>query len=78
MLQIVPEYFNYAWPKLGVVARASPESRYTIVRVVSEFLSKTQFQVIACVGKDMADVPSLKKADVGFSMVGTIPEFSKL
>lgn len=26
----------------------------------------------------MADVPSLKKADVGFSMVGIIPEYFKV
>lgn len=66
---VVPEYFNSVWHQLRVVARASPENRLSIVHFISEFLSKMQSQVIACVGKDLADVPSLLKADVGFSMV---------
>lgn len=54
---------------LHVVARSSPQNKYNLVRGVVESSLWSRRLVTAFVGKDLQDVPSLKTADVGFTMV---------
>ena len=57
------------WPNLRVLARSSPEDKYTLVKgIIDSKLTKTR-EIVAVTGDGTNDGPALKKADVGFAMV---------
>jgi len=57
------------WPKLRVLARSSPQDKYTLVKgIISSKLNKTR-EIVAVTGDGTNDGPALKRADVGFAMV---------
>ncbi len=57
------------WPKLRVLARSSPEDKYTLVKgIIDSKISKAR-EIVAVTGDGTNDGPALKKADVGFAMV---------
>ncbi|XP_065058957.1 plasma membrane calcium-transporting ATPase 1-like [Rhopilema esculentum] len=56
------------WPKLRVLARSSPEDKYTLVKgIIDSKISKAR-EIVAVTGDGTNDGPALKKADVGFAM----------
>ncbi len=60
------------WPKLRVLARSSPEDKYTLVKgIIDSKISKAR-EIVAVTGDGTNDGPALKKADVGFAMVKNI------
>lgn len=57
------------WPKLRVLARSSPQDKYTLVKgIIDSKLNPTR-EIVAVTGDGTNDGPALKKADVGFAMV---------
>lgn len=54
-------------PKIRVLARSSPEDKYTLVKGLIQ--SKNIQDVVAVTGDGTNDGPALKVADVGFAMV---------
>ncbi|ESN96191.1 hypothetical protein HELRODRAFT_107353 [Helobdella robusta] len=60
--------FDQVWPKLRVLARSSPQDKYTLVKgIIDSRLNPTR-EVVAVTGDGTNDGPALKKADVGFAM----------
>ena len=66
------------WPNLRVLARSSPQDKYTLVKgIIDSKLNPTR-EIVAVTGDGTNDGPALKKADVGFAMVRFLfPEFLK-
>lgn len=61
--------FDEVWPKLRVLARSSPQDKYTLVKgIIDSKLNPTR-EIVAVTGDGTNDGPALKKADVGFAMV---------
>lgn len=60
--------FDRVWPKLRVVARASPTDKYNLVKGIMESELHDGREVVAVTGDGTNDAPALKKADVGFAM----------
>jgi len=58
------------WPKLRVLARSSPQDKYTLVKGIIESRVNRNREVVAVTGDGTNDGPALKRADVGFAMVG--------
>lgn len=57
------------WPNLRVLARSSPQDKYTLVKgIIDSKLNPTR-EIVAVTGDGTNDGPALKKADVGFAMV---------
>lgn len=57
------------WPHLRVLARSSPQDKYTLVKgIIASKINPTR-EVVAVTGDGTNDGPALKKADVGFAMV---------
>lgn len=66
---VVQQYlFDSVWPKLRVVARASPTDKYNLVKGIMESELTENREVVAVTGDGTNDAPALKKADVGFAM----------
>ena len=57
------------WPRLRVLARSSPEDKYTLVKGIIDSKLTDNREVVAVTGDGTNDGPALKKADVGFAMV---------
>ncbi|OQR83807.1 P-type ATPase (P-ATPase) Superfamily [Achlya hypogyna] len=64
---IKQDAFDEIWPRLRVLARSSPQDKYTLV---SGMMQSTLHgpQVVAVTGDGTNDAPALKKANVGFAM----------
>lgn len=60
------------WPDLRVLARSSPQDKYTLVKGIIDSKCSTSREVVAVTGDGTNDGPALKKADVGFAMVSKI------
>jgi Ca2+ transporting ATPase len=56
------------WPKLRVLARSSPQDKYTLVKGIIDSRVNPNREVVAVTGDGTNDGPALKKADVGFAM----------
>jgi Ca2+ transporting ATPase len=57
------------WPDLRVLARSSPQDKYTLVKGIIDSKLTSSREVVAVTGDGTNDGPALKKADVGFAMV---------
>lgn len=60
---------NEIWPKLRVLARSTPEDKYTLVDGIIRSRVTKNREVVAVTGDGTNDGPALKRADVGFAMV---------
>jgi len=58
------------WPRLRVLARSSPQDKYILVKGIIDSRLNPNREVVAVTGDGTNDGPALKKADVGFAMVG--------
>ena len=63
--------FDKVWPRLRVLARSSPQDKYTLVKGIIDSKLNANREVVAVTGDGTNDGPALKKADVGFAMVCT-------
>jgi Ca2+ transporting ATPase len=68
--QIQQELIDNIWPRLRVLARSSPQDKYTLVKGIIDSKVNANREVVAVTGDGTNDGPALKKADVGFAMVG--------
>lgn len=68
-MQVDQDKFDEVWPKLRVLARSSPEDKYTLVKGIIDSQLSDNREVVAVTGDGTNDGPALKKADVGFAMV---------
>ena len=57
------------WPWLRVLARSSPQDKYTLVEGIIQSRLRKNREVVAVTGDGTNDGPALKRADVGFAMV---------
>lgn len=71
--QVTQEKLDEVWPTLRVLARSSPQDKYTLVKGIIDSKLSTNREVVAVTGDGTNDGPALKKADVGFAMVRTAP-----
>ncbi|CAL1300144.1 unnamed protein product [Larinioides sclopetarius] len=60
--------FDKVWPRLRVLARSSPQDKYTLVKGIIDSKLNPNREVVAVTGDGTNDGPALKKADVGFAM----------
>ncbi|CAF1431764.1 unnamed protein product, partial [Rotaria sordida] len=60
--------FDKVWPNLRVLARASSQDKYVLVRGIMASKINPTRGIVAITGCHNNDVPALKAADVGFSM----------
>ena len=67
--QVDQKKFDEVWPKLKVLARSSPQDKYTLVKGILESKVNPTREIVAVTGDGTNDGPALKKADVGFAMV---------
>ncbi|XP_071084181.1 plasma membrane calcium-transporting ATPase 2-like isoform X3 [Haliotis cracherodii] len=66
--EVRPDLFDQVWPKLRVLARSSPQDKYTLVKGIIDSKLTANREVVAVTGDGTNDGPALKKADVGFAM----------
>nr|ABL63470.1 plasma membrane calcium ATPase [Pinctada fucata] len=66
--EVSQELFDKVWPKLRVLARSSPQDKYTLVKGIIDSKLSSNREVVAVTGDGTNDGPALKKADVGFAM----------
>ena len=71
VIKIRQDLIDKIWPKLRVLARSSPQDKYTLVKGIIESRVNPNREVVAVTGDGTNDGPALKKADVGFAMVRT-------
>ncbi|TGZ62342.1 hypothetical protein CRM22_007480 [Opisthorchis felineus] len=62
------DLIDQVWPQLRVLARSSPQDKYTLVSGIIDSHMTTRREVVAVTGDGTNDGPALKKADVGFAM----------
>ncbi|KAK4470598.1 hypothetical protein MN116_006138 [Schistosoma mekongi] len=62
------DLMDQIWPQLRVLARSSPQDKYTLVSGIIDSHISTRREVVAVTGDGTNDGPALKKADVGFAM----------
>lgn len=62
------DLFDKVWPNLRVLARSSPQDKYTLVSGIINSRLNPSREVVAVTGDGTNDGPALKKADVGFAM----------
>jgi len=67
--QVRQELVDKVWPRLRVLARSSPQDKYTLVKGIIDSRLSANREVVAVTGDGTNDGPALKKADVGFAMV---------
>jgi len=60
------------WPRLRVLAKSTPDDKYALVRGIRNSTLSEDHGVVACTGRGIDDGISLKKSDIGHSMVGTL------
>jgi P-type Ca2+ transporter type 2B len=70
--EVVQEKLDQIWPRLRVLARAQPTDKYILVKGIIDSKVSSSREVVAVTGDGTNDGPALKKADVGFAMVGFI------
>ncbi len=66
--QVVQEKIDLVWPTLRVLARATPEDKYILVKHIINSKLNPNGEVVAVTGDGTNDGPALKIADVGFAM----------
>ncbi|CAH1783922.1 unnamed protein product [Owenia fusiformis] len=66
--EIQQHLIDKIWPDLRVLARSSPQDKYTLVKGIIESKISATREVVAVTGDGTNDGPALKKADVGFAM----------
>ncbi|XP_078339842.1 plasma membrane calcium-transporting ATPase 2-like isoform X8 [Crassostrea virginica] len=66
--EVSQELLDKIWPDLRVLARSSPQDKYTLVKGIIDSKLSTSREVVAVTGDGTNDGPALKKADVGFAM----------
>lgn len=71
--QVRSDLFDKVWPNLRVLARSSPQDKYTLVKGIIDSKLNPNREVVAVTGDGTNDGPALKKADVGFAMVSPHP-----
>ncbi|CAH8509078.1 unnamed protein product [Schistosoma turkestanicum] len=62
------DLFDQVWINLRVLARSSPQDKYTLVSGIINSRAAASRQVVAVTGDGTNDGPALKRADVGFAM----------
>ena len=67
--QVSQALLDDVWPRLRVLARSSPEDKFTLVKGIIDSQLSDNREVVAVTGDGTNDGPALKKADVGFAMV---------
>jgi len=71
-LQVSQTLLDAVWPNLRVLARSSPQDKYTLVKGIIDSKLTSNREVVAVTGDGTNDGPALKKADVGFAMVSMV------
>lgn len=66
--EVVQEKVDRIWPILRVLARATPEDKYILVKYMMSSKINENREVVAVTGDGTNDGPALKQADVGFAM----------
>ncbi|KAA0198336.1 Plasma membrane calcium-transporting ATPase [Fasciolopsis buskii] len=66
--KVVQALFDKVWINLRVLARSSPQDKYTLVSHIIRSRAAPSRQVVAVTGDGTNDGPALKRADVGFAM----------
>ena len=62
--------FDKVWPKLKVLARSTPADKCNLVKGLMSSQLAEDRQIVAVTGDGTNDGPALRKAHVGFAMVG--------
>ncbi|CAF0850043.1 unnamed protein product [Brachionus calyciflorus] len=65
---VVQQKLDEIWPKLRVLARASPMDKFLLVKHLKLSTLNKNGEVVAVTGDGTNDGPALRKADVGFAM----------